>query len=249
MLGLERNFEFCEVYSKAGVSEPAAYAAVALQKYGFEDKERSFYAIFDFGGGTTDFDFGIFRFSDEDDRKESRFDYVIEHFGAGGDKYLGGENLLELLAFEVFKKNQNILRKEKISFELPPQCHPFLGSELLLNESREAKLNMINLIDKLRPFWERENFKETVFKDKVSVNLYNNNGEMKSEISLNIDEKELLEILRDRIKRGVDAFFENLREVFSNYAKEINLDVDEINIFLAGNSSKSPLVKELFDKK
>ena len=44
-----------------GASEPAAYAICALQEYGFdpEDDEKMYYGIFDFGGGTTDFDFGI----------------------------------------------------------------------------------------------------------------------------------------------------------------------------------------------
>jgi len=46
-----------------GASEPAAYAVVALQEYGFEpeEDEKVFYGVFDFGGGTTDFDFGIYR--------------------------------------------------------------------------------------------------------------------------------------------------------------------------------------------
>ena len=56
--------------------------------------------IFDFGGGTTDFDFGIWRKANG--VKERRYHYVIEHFGDGGDKYLGGENLLELLAISCF---------------------------------------------------------------------------------------------------------------------------------------------------
>lgn len=79
-----------------------------------------FYSVFDFGGGTTDFDFGIY--SEPTDRKDKRrFDYVIEHFGAGGDKFLGGENLLELLAFEVFKKNKKVLLEKGIQFEKHPE--------------------------------------------------------------------------------------------------------------------------------
>ena len=91
---------------RQGVNEPAAYAITALQGYGFEpdEDENVLYAIFDFGGGTTDFDFGLWRCSDDSKREERRYDYVIEHFGSEGDKYLGGENLLELLAFEVFKQ-------------------------------------------------------------------------------------------------------------------------------------------------
>ena len=232
---------------KSGVSEPAAYAAIALQNYGFDEKEKSFYTIFDFGGGTTDFDFGIFRYADEEDSKEERYDYVIEHFGAGGEKYLGGENLLELLAFEVFKKNKELLLKEQISFVLPPECKAFIGSELLLSDSKEAKINMVNLIGVLRKFWERESFKESIFKQDISVDLYSTNGERISQCKLQIKEEELTTILKGRIKRGVDGFFESLREVFVNHADEIDLTANEVNIFLAGNSSKSPLVKELFD--
>jgi len=232
---------------KSGVSEPAAYAAIALQNYGFDEKEKSFYAIFDFGGGTTDFDYGIFRYSDEEDEKEERYDYVIEHFGAGGEKYLGGENLLELLAFEVFKKNKDKLLKEKISFTLPPECKEFIGCELLLNNSKEAKLNMVNLIGVLRKFWERESFQEPLFKQGISVDLYNINGERISQFKLNVKEEELIAILKQRIQKGIDGFFESLREVFVNHSDEINLSANEVNIFLAGNSSKSPLVKELFE--
>ena len=87
------------------ISEPAAYAVCALQEYGFEpeDDEEIFYGIFDFGGGTTDFDFGLWKQS-----SKRRYDYTIENFGADGDEYLGGENLLEMLAFEVFKANQDL---------------------------------------------------------------------------------------------------------------------------------------------
>jgi hypothetical protein len=236
-----------ELSVTSGVSEPAAYAAVAMQNYGFDEKEKSFYAIFDFGGGTTDFDYGIFRWSDEESKKERRYDYVIEHFGAGGDKFLGGENILELLAFHVFKANKEALLEQKISFVLPPECDEFLGAEVLLNDSREAKLNMVNLIGVLRPFWERESFKEELFNGKIAVDLFRNDGELQSQVSLKVDEKRLRITLKGRIKKGIDGFFESLREVFVNHADEIDLLDNEVNIFLAGNSSKSPLVKELFD--
>ena len=46
---------------RSGASEPAAYAICALEEYNFELKtgEKIFYVVFDFGGGTTDFDFGV----------------------------------------------------------------------------------------------------------------------------------------------------------------------------------------------
>lgn len=53
----------------------------------------------DFGGGTTDFDFGIWSSGDEDD---DNHDYNISRFGEGEDPYLGGENILGVLAYNVF---------------------------------------------------------------------------------------------------------------------------------------------------
>ena len=159
---------------RQGVNEPAAYAITALQGYGFEpdEEENVLYAIFDFGGGTTDFDFGLWRCSDDSKREERRYDYVIEHFGSEGDKYLGGENLLELLAFEVFKANADLLGKKKkakkagadekaeeegtsgFTFSKPKECDEFPGSETLISDSQEARRNTKQLMEALRPFWE-----------------------------------------------------------------------------------------------
>lgn len=159
---------------RQGVNEPAAYAITALQGYGFEpdEDENVLYAIFDFGGGTTDFDFGLWRCSDDSKREERRYDYVIEHFGSEGDKYLGGENLLELLAFEVFKANADLLGKKKkakksdadekaeeegtsgFTFSKPKECDEFAGSETLISDSQEARRNTKQLMEALRPFWE-----------------------------------------------------------------------------------------------
>lgn len=225
-----------------GASEPAAYAITALTKYEFkpEDDEKVFYGIFDFGGGTTDFDFGIWR--EAQGTKERRYDYVIEHFGAGGDRYLGGENLLELLAFEVFKRNvENGLREKEIPFTLPPECREFTGSEILLSKSREANLNTKNLMEKLRAFWEGE---ET-YEKGLKVDLYNKNEELVQQHPLTVDTEELKSILESRINKGVINFFESLRMAFNNSKIK---DINKVNIFLAGNSSKSSIVLNLFQK-
>ncbi len=228
-----------------GASEPAAYAVCALQEYNFEpeDDEKIFYGIFDFGGGTTDFDFGIWREANE---KESRYDYVINHFGAGGDRYLGGENLLELLAFEVFKENQDKLREKGITFLLPEECERFAGSEVLISESQEAKLNTKQLMEYLRCFWEKEEGYEKKFESgKIKIALFTKDGKREANFELDINTEILETILRNRIEKGVKNFFESLKLAF---AKENIKDVKNVLIFLAGNSSKSPIVKELFEK-
>ena len=72
-------------------TEPAAYAICALDEYGFMREKflkRSlevYYGVFDFGGGTTDFDFGVLSLS-----QTKGYTYRLEHFGGGGDEKLGG---------------------------------------------------------------------------------------------------------------------------------------------------------------
>ncbi|RZP75559.1 molecular chaperone DnaK [Vibrio vulnificus] len=230
-----------------GASEPAAYALTALQQYGFEPEgdERVFYSVFDFGGGTTDFDFGIY--SEPTDRKDKRrFDYVIEHFGAGGDKFLGGENLLELLAFEVFKKNKKVLLEKGIQFEKHPEKDVFAGSEQLLSNSQEAKMNTKQLCIALRPFWEEHEDFSFDASGELSVTLTDINGIQHSAFALDIDEEELNLILTNRIEGGVKNFFEALRLAFS-HSRLALADIDNVKIFLAGNSSQSSFVSMLFE--
>jgi len=231
-----------------GASEPAAYAVCALEEFNFDPigAAKIFYGVFDFGGGTTDFDFGIWREANSTEPSEGRYDYVINHFGSGGDRYLGGENLLELLAFEVFKENHEGLRKEGIVFKRPSQCEEFIGDEVIVNDSQEAKLNIKQLADKLRPLWERHEGYEKMFESgSIKVNLSDKNGNQKVNHDLNINKEKLEKMIEDRIEKGVKNFFEALKLAF-NFPQTKN--IDSVKILLAGNSSKSPIVKKLFEK-
>lgn len=254
-----------------GANEPAAYAITALEEYGFDpcDDDENYYAVFDFGGGTTDFDFGVFKEAEQD-----RYDYTLIHFGANGDKTLGGENLLKLLAFEVFKANKEKLlnpmqgenNKGKIPFTWAAEKRDFAGSEALIKDSQEAHLNMHNLIEELRCVWEApqsEEAKKILDSGSVKVNLFTDNGESypNTELVIPVDSDEdnkkglnLKAILTQRIDKGINNFFIALREAFDKsgsdekYKIKALSDVDEISIFLAGNSSKSVIVKELFEQ-
>lgn len=238
--------EFMKEFSvEEGANEPAAYAISALKEYQFNPKdEKIYYGVFDFGGGTTDFDFGIWRKADE--KRETRFNYVIEHFGAGGDRYLGGENLLELLSFEIFKDNADILRENKIAFILPPECRKFPGSETLISESKEARLNTRQLMERLRPITEHyENYEMLFSEGKLDLKLYSNeNGEIVP-LTLNMSLVDVEQKLSDRIEIGVKDFFEALSD--SHINEGIPSDA-KLNILLAGNASKSELVKDMFNK-
>ncbi|MCR5833901.1 MAG: hypothetical protein K6G55_04545 [Selenomonadaceae bacterium] len=249
-------------------SEPAAYAISALQEYNFapEGVEQIYYAVFDFGGGTTDFDFGMFKESDDD-----RYDYVLTHFGENGDRTLGGENLLQLLAFEVFRANKDYLLNpdgntdgnavgSQIPFALATDAKLFAGYESLLKNSREAQQNMRNLMEKLRPVWEEpesKEAKEIISAGQIQLTLYRENGEKKTDANLKLKINQtvvdLQAILKNRIEQGVRRFFTSLAEAFDKSARSDSRiaalsDVKKIFVFLAGNSSRSTLVKELFDE-
>ena len=229
-----------------GASEPAAYAICALQEYKIspEDGEKVFYGVFDFGGGTTDFDFGTWRKANEKEKR--RYNYVIEHFGAGGDQYLGGENLLELLSFEVFKKNQDKLREQGIPFSMPAEGERFPGSEVLISDSQEARFNTKQLMEVIRPLWEkREGYEKNFESGVIKVSLFDKSGKRKEMFELEINSEELEKLLKNRIEKGVKNFFEALKLTFNFEETE---GLKNIIILLAGNSSKSPIVRELFSK-
>lgn len=238
---------------REGTSEAAAYAITALQEYGFDPsgEAENYYAVFDFGGGTTDFDFGFLRESNSD-----RYDYLLVHFGENGDRTLGGENLLKMLAFEIFKDNQDklIVDGGKIPFTWSEDKKSFAGSEALIKDSQEAHANMHSLIEKIRPIWEApdsEAAKEILTRKVVEVNLFRDSGTLIKNFKLDVN-IDLEKILRERIKAGINNFFISMKEAFEKNSKnslrkiKSIREVDEVSIFLAGNSSKSKLVTELF---
>lgn len=237
-------------------TEPAAYALSALQAYGFDRDEyleqNTYFGVFDFGGGTTDFDFGVWKASERDDR----YVWDIRHFGGDGDVYLGGENLLEVLAYEIFKDNHESMMGKNCSYPYVRGCEKFGGSEIL-DENQISKRNMSSLIEEyLREFWEEyeefdsdenENEKKQDLKKGLITPLIMDAQNNVADIKLKVSIDNLKKILKDRISLGVEKFFGAFENVFSG--KKIKEDLKVLHIFLGGNSSRSPLVKEAFDSK
>jgi len=223
---------------KHGSNEPAAYAVCALKKLKIEPKENEkiYYGVFDFGGGTTDFDFGIWKNSEDEDM----FDYELEHFGAGGDIHLGGENILKELAYKVFSDNTSELRKRKIQYVRPEWCPELSGEEILVEYTREAKLNTRKLAEeKLRNLWEEKTDGRI---DEIKINLFNADGVSENGIELNINEEELKALIKDKIEKGIKNFFIKMEDAFKDE------DVKKVHIFLAGNSCRHSFVNEIFER-
>jgi len=233
-----------------GASEPAAYAITALYGYGFEpeDGEKHYYGIFDFGGGTTDFDFGVW--SSEEEEPEN-YDYQISHFGQGGDLYLGGENLLGILSYHVFIKNYDKLLKDKIVFIRPFGEKEVAGKDYLIcQDSQYAHFNHKRMMERLRGVWEgKKEIRELCESGSITLPLFTMNGETMNNYSIEVDLNELDLLLENRIDKGVSQFFDALKNCFGVYENQKDIhDVDGINIFLAGNSSKSSIVYRIFKK-
>ncbi len=236
-------------------NEPCAYAISALKSYGFFKSEKLdkpiYYGVFDFGGGTTDFDFGKWEKS-----ANPKFAYKMTHFSSGGDKYLGGENLLELLAWETYAQNFQELIAKDIVIAKPNYDRidtQRFGS--FMQNSREARLNLQEIASKLRPFLENldaniieaieedEEFSIKDFKKDLKAQLFDRNGE-ETECDLKVDCKELLNLLKDKIEEGVANFFVGFSKVM---AENIDNQCRAFHIFLGGNASKSVLVKQAFE--
>lgn len=231
-------------------SEPCAYAISALKSYGFDKSAKLdkpiYYGVFDFVGGTTDFDFGKWEKS-----TNPKFAYKMTHFSSGGDKYLGGENLLELLAFEAYAQNFQTLKEKDIVIAKPNYDginEQRFGS--FMQKSREACLNLHPFLENLdahiiEAIEENEEFEiGDLKKDLIKNKLFDRNGKEVEEIELKIDCKELLELLKSKIDDGVANFFAGFSKVM---AENIDNQCRAFHIFLGGNASKSVLVKQAFE--
>lgn len=251
----EKTAKMFKVELKA--SEPCAYAISALKSYGFFKSEKLdkpvYYGVFDFGGGTTDFDFGKWEKS-----ANPKFAYKMTHFSSGGDKYLGGENLLELLAFEAYGQNFQTLKEKDIVIAKPNYDRidtQRFGS--FMQNSSGACLNLQTIASSLRPFLEKldaniieaieenEEFEIEGFEKEFKIQLFDRNGgESKSVEDFKVDCKELLSLLKEKIDDGVKNFFARFSKVM---AENIDNQCRAFHIFLGGNASKSVLVKQAFE--
>lgn len=219
-------------------SEPAAYAAAALPQLGVDPTEDGVpYAVFDFGGGTSDFDYGLLRWATPEEEDQG-YERVFEHHASEGDNFLGGENLLEHLVYESFKHNLSVLREKRIQFTQPMDAKPFAGSEAFLTATQAAQTNTVMLAAKLRGFLEKDKIEPV---SQIKLELIDANGK-KQTCELALDAQALDAMLAGRMRRGVEAFLAGLARLYRTLPTEA-----PIQILLAGNGSRSRHIKALFD--
>lgn len=235
-------------------SEPTAYAAAALKEFGF-GKTDTDYAVFDFGGGTTDYDFGHWSVINE-----KPYFNCIESFGGQGIGTCGGENILLDLSFDIFKRNIKNTQAEGKTYPFLRNSSKegFTGDDIFCPRTSQARKNTRILMEILRPFWENS----ALYLDKeeelppsckvsenkengdieIQLNLYDTEGDGKA-MSIYADRSQIKSFVRGKVQEAVDGFFHALS------GKKDKFSGTDVKIFLAGNSSKSPYVKEIFDEK
>lgn len=221
-------------------SEPAAYAAAALAHFDVKPTDEGVpYAVFDFGGGTTDFDFGFLRRA-TDDEDDQGYEQVFEHLASGGDNFLGGENLLEHLVYQTFCQNLEELRKHKIQFTQPLDAQPFSGSEAFLTKTQAAQTNTVMLAAKLRPFLEDNS---NQFQTPLKMSFIDVNGQKVANCNIAVQTEALEALLKQRVFRGGEAFLAELATVNAEFPQGA-----PIHVLLAGNGSRSRYVTAFFEE-
>ncbi|HIC8839401.1 TPA: hypothetical protein ACW72W_000211 [Aeromonas veronii] len=227
-----RQFELREL-----ASEPAAYAAAALPQLELTlDDEGIAYAVFDFGGGTTDFDFGLWRWANEEEEAEG-YEQVFESLHSSGDNFLGGENLLEHLVYATFQQNLDICRTHKIHFTRPLDGERFAGDEAFVQPTQAAQTNTVMLAAELRSFMEGG---DGELKDQLKIKLLDVDGQPR-QCELALDKKKLDLLLEERIARGLRAFLQELAHVVDQFTGKT------VHVLLAGNGSRSRHLARLLD--
>ena len=248
-------------YVKEGAAEPAAYAVCALRQFGIVPEVPVRFAVFDFGGGTSDFDLGIWR---KPEGKENRrgVRYVIEHCAYGGAEHLGGENLILGMAYRTFWDNADTLRREGIQFACPAWLEPEAGFEYLIDDTLEAQVNLRTLSELLRPVWEGKlkgseedgysiepgsgggyDFDESGI---TRLPLFDENGKQK-QVEIQVNVSKLLQLIRARIEEGVRQFLDMVKSFALSRTEDDRKCSPVMDIFLAGNSSQSGIFREVID--
>jgi hypothetical protein len=142
------------------------------------------------------------------------------------------------LVYASFQQNLAILRDARIQFTKPIDATTFVGSEAFIAPTQAAQTNSVMLAAKLRPFLESDDCK---LEPQIKLDLIDTDGNKKT-CELGLDALALDDLLANRIRGGVEAFFYNLAQLRSELPSG-----PPIHILLAGNGCRSRHIKALFD--
>ena len=230
-----------------GADEPVAYAAAVLGESGLEPTDSGLaFGVFDFGGGTVDFAFGIYRWATEEEESRKGWESVIQLLDVAGDPDLGGENLLHALAFVVIQENAESVLAKDLTFVLPrTERWVPTGMERVFEDSLVARANTTRLMEALRSLWETPETFDSENEGIVRLNMQSPKEAGDMVVEFKADKEKLTAVLHDRILAGISTFFVTFQQAFKRNELQT---VDMLHILLAGNACRSPLVKSCFEE-
>lgn len=230
-------------------AEPIAYIGAMCGKYIKidEDGKPCLFAVYDFGGGTLDYSFGMFRATEDEE-------YAIDIYGVDGDENIGGESLISLISFWIYSSdaNKKTMVEKNIPFELPKgEKFPDDVPNRLINKSGIAKSNLRKLNESFsRKLFENRN--EGRITDST-IDLFDENNDL-VEVNISVDYEELEDALKNILQKTVDNFYDSMQRTFENNKENIEkyngeYSIEKVEIFKAGNSSRSVLIEKMMNEK
>jgi len=254
-IGVREKIKVTESYPE---SVALLGAAKKLKHFKLKDIEEDAYpfAVFDFGGGTLDFAFGIYRKSVKDDRavleNEMRYRDMIHIFKIDGMD-IGGEKIIDRLSYLIYKDNQELMKEREIPIFIPNHeqgLNPYPAN--LLSKTHIAKLNLKNISEKI----SREFFINGDVSTDINVELFSiHSSENTESLQLHIIKDNLDEKLNDILEDAVENFkyilentFRTNEEILAQFGYD-EFNIEKVKIFQAGNASRNETLKGIFDEK
>lgn len=244
-------------------SEPeACVGAVIGKQLKLDGKKAKLFAVYDLGGGTMDFAFGMLRKADDEELDEA--DETLQFLGIDGDEKIGGEKLIHQLAYNIYINNKDKVRNNNIKFVIPKGELEPDGFEGLLSDGDEIANTNLNIIkEKLaRPLFKYTDEVDDLYKifegnvsgdDKItsastySLKLRNGKNE---EVEVDLKVTDIDEFLSNKIENTINAFRISMNDIFKRNIEELKkhgiseFNQDDVEIFLGGHASKQHFVTE-----
>lgn len=255
-------------------SEPLAYALTSIEYLNLfpeNDESNIMYAVYDFGGGTTDFDYGILSkipVYEENDK----YKYELESIHTYGNAYMGGENIKERIAIQIILENETNIENiynNKIKIFLPKYCKEIIDSyasgsiekKIKLEQIFETNRNEINYrnlqtlikyseaIFENKAISEDEFFYENITSNKENYESFIINFHENKEIKILVCYNKIIDFIRKVMKQGIKDFWINYNIYLEKVMQtDISYKNSKRHIFLAGNATKSEIFIEEFKK-
>lgn len=218
-------------------------------------KEASLFAVFDFGGGTLDFAFGLYRKSSDNENiavfenEENKYKNVIEIFKTDG-LLSGGETLIESLSWNIYKDNRELMEENKIPIFVPNDEEKIANYPSNLFGDRH--IDHVNL-QSINETFSREYFIDNKF-SKTKVELFSIDGSTHELELSSLNEERVNEFLEEKISSMVENFKNIIESTFKDKLSILekfgfdDFNIDDVKVLQAGNTCKAKWVKEAFEK-